>query len=111
MALITKFQLETGIDAEYWKVIDASYDYINKSCSFRIGGWINKDMRKQGKRYITEKSYFIYMKPPKSDIRDDIYSWLKTPRVYKDEFGNDIMKAEFSDTVDDPEIIEDVPST
>ena len=107
MALIKTFNLDTGVDASYWKVIDAHYDYINKSCSFRLGGWLDKKARKDGKRYITERSYYAQFKPPQSDLRDAIYTWLKTPEVIE---GN-AMVAEFSDATDDPEKVEEAPSS
>lgn len=101
MALQKSIETNFGIPATYWKIIKTDFDYLNKSGTLVLCGYISEQSRQDGKSHIDVRHYRVisqnfdnYFAPTAIDPQDN--NQVKKSYIYI----KDLENSEFADAID-----------
>jgi NADPH-dependent curcumin reductase CurA len=101
MALQKSIDTQFGIPATYWKVVKTDFDYLNKSGTIILCGYISEQARQEQKRHTAVRNYKLisekfdtYFTP--SAINPQDMNQVKNSYLYIKELEN----SEFLDAID-----------
>lgn len=67
-----------GISAEYWKILDFSYNARNNTTSVNLALYFSEETRKEGKENFLKMEHFYFEGELK---REDIYTKIKESKL------------------------------